>query len=228
MYFRFRWKSHFSDIFLIVKEEISFYFRVVVRLGSTVPFSQELNELQEEVKPLWKMPSCPRDFKRTSVEILFREAEFRLDWCSFRLVSRNRLNCCTRNFIYRNCYVSERSLFHMSLARKFIIYFTAYNVRLRYSSFTKLCKHNCVWIILSRQCYYVKSLIYILIFSTMQISRYVIVYFTQLCHHYTWHVYFLGIVRIDLNLRNAVSSAVLISIKQFPQLRNFMQNANFK
>jgi len=52
-----------------------------------VPFSQELNELQEEVKPLWKMPSCPRDFKRTSVEILFREAEFRLDWCSFRLVS---------------------------------------------------------------------------------------------------------------------------------------------
>jgi hypothetical protein len=58
-----------------------------VRLGSTVPFSQELNELQEEVKPLWKMPSCPRDFKRTSVEILFREAEFRLDWCSFRLVS---------------------------------------------------------------------------------------------------------------------------------------------
>nr|XP_012222789.1 PREDICTED: alpha-sarcoglycan isoform X2 [Linepithema humile] len=63
---------------------------VVVRLGSTVPFSQELNELQEEVKPLWKMPSCPRDFKRTSVEILFREAEFRLDWCSFRLLDEDQ------------------------------------------------------------------------------------------------------------------------------------------
>ncbi|KAH0956314.1 hypothetical protein HN011_008086 [Eciton burchellii] len=63
---------------------------VVVRLGSTVPFSQELNELQEEVKPLWKMPSCPRDFKRTSVEILFREAEFRLDWCSFRLLEEDQ------------------------------------------------------------------------------------------------------------------------------------------
>lgn len=52
-----------------------------------MPFSQELNELQEEVKPLWKLPFCPRDFKRTSVERLFREAEFALDWCSFRLVS---------------------------------------------------------------------------------------------------------------------------------------------
>ncbi|XP_025163037.1 epsilon-sarcoglycan isoform X1 [Harpegnathos saltator] len=58
---------------------------VVMRLGSTVPFSQELIELQEEVKPLEKMPSCPRDFKRTSVEILFRESQFNLDWCSFRL-----------------------------------------------------------------------------------------------------------------------------------------------
>ncbi|XP_070154445.1 alpha-sarcoglycan isoform X3 [Polyergus mexicanus] len=63
---------------------------VIVRLGSTMPFSQELNELQEEVKPLWKMPSCPRDFKRTSVEILFREAEFRLDWCSFRLLEKDQ------------------------------------------------------------------------------------------------------------------------------------------
>lgn len=61
--------------------------RVVIRLGSSMPFSQELNELQEEVKPLWKLRSCPRDFKRTSVERLFREARFALDWCSFRLVS---------------------------------------------------------------------------------------------------------------------------------------------
>ncbi|XP_068978166.1 epsilon-sarcoglycan isoform X1 [Bombus flavifrons] len=63
---------------------------VVIRLGSSVPFSQELNELQEEVKPLWKLPFCPRDFKRTSVERLFREAEFALDWCSFRLVEQEQ------------------------------------------------------------------------------------------------------------------------------------------
>lgn len=69
-------------------ENLHFPFgRVVIRLGSSMPFSQELNELQEEVKPLWKLRSCPRDFKRTSVERLFREARFALDWCSFRLVS---------------------------------------------------------------------------------------------------------------------------------------------
>ncbi|KAK2588062.1 hypothetical protein KPH14_004127 [Odynerus spinipes] len=65
---------------------------VVMRLGSSVPFSQELIELQEEVKPLWKLPSCPRDFKRTSVERLFREAGFRLDWCSFRLIESDEQN----------------------------------------------------------------------------------------------------------------------------------------
>ncbi|XP_017892583.1 alpha-sarcoglycan isoform X2 [Ceratina calcarata] len=63
---------------------------VVIRLGSSAPFSQELNELQEEVKPLWKLKSCPRDFKRTSVERLFREAEFTLDWCSFRLMEQEQ------------------------------------------------------------------------------------------------------------------------------------------
>lgn len=62
---------------------------VVIRLGSEFPFSAELLELQEEVRPLWKVPACPRDFKRTSVERFFREAGFALDWCSFRLVDNN-------------------------------------------------------------------------------------------------------------------------------------------
>lgn len=61
-------------------------YRVVLRIGSKAPLSQELVELQEEVKPLWKVPSCPRDFKRTTVERFFREAGFALDWCAFRLV----------------------------------------------------------------------------------------------------------------------------------------------
>ncbi|KAG7189986.1 hypothetical protein KM043_006144 [Ampulex compressa] len=63
---------------------------VVIRLGSSVPFSQELNKLQEEVKPLWKLPSCPRDFKRTSVEKFFRDGNFTLDWCSFRLLEEDQ------------------------------------------------------------------------------------------------------------------------------------------
>ncbi|KAG5884853.1 hypothetical protein JTB14_036088 [Gonioctena quinquepunctata] len=62
---------------------------VVIRLGSEAAFSDDLIELQEEVKPLWKVPACPRDFKRTSVERYFRDAGFSLDWCSFRLVDNN-------------------------------------------------------------------------------------------------------------------------------------------
>ncbi|XP_063923548.1 epsilon-sarcoglycan isoform X1 [Zophobas morio] len=62
---------------------------VVLRLGSQAPFSSELTELQEEVRPLWKTYPCPRDFKRTKVERLFRNSGFHMDWCSFRLVDDN-------------------------------------------------------------------------------------------------------------------------------------------
>lgn len=65
----------------------SILYRVVLRLGSVAPLSAELTELQDEVRPLWKVPSCPRNFKRTSVERYFRDSGFALDWCSFRLVS---------------------------------------------------------------------------------------------------------------------------------------------
>ncbi|CAG5014419.1 unnamed protein product [Parnassius apollo] len=58
---------------------------LVVRLGSAVPFSSELKRLREEVRPLSRLPSCPREYKRTTVERLFRDAGFTLDWCSFEL-----------------------------------------------------------------------------------------------------------------------------------------------
>ncbi|CAH2059581.1 unnamed protein product, partial [Iphiclides podalirius] len=58
---------------------------LVVRLGSAAPFSAELMRLREEVRPLSRLPSCPRDYKRTTVERLFRDAAFALDWCSFEL-----------------------------------------------------------------------------------------------------------------------------------------------
>uniref|UniRef100_A0A336LLZ1 CSON011198 protein n=1 Tax=Culicoides sonorensis TaxID=179676 RepID=A0A336LLZ1_CULSO len=63
---------------------------VVVHLGSTSPFSMRLLELQKEVKPLYKMPSCP--FKRTSVETLFESSGFKLDWCSFRIIDEAEQN----------------------------------------------------------------------------------------------------------------------------------------
>ncbi|XP_031351991.1 epsilon-sarcoglycan isoform X1 [Photinus pyralis] len=59
---------------------------VVVRIGSRVHLSNELIKLQKEVKPLWKHKTCPRDFKRTTVERFFRDAGFALDWCAFRLI----------------------------------------------------------------------------------------------------------------------------------------------
>ncbi|XP_012545774.2 alpha-sarcoglycan isoform X1 [Bombyx mori] len=59
---------------------------LVVRLGSSHPFSSELKRLREEVRPLSKLPSCPRDYKRTTVERLFRDAGLTLDWCRFELL----------------------------------------------------------------------------------------------------------------------------------------------
>ncbi|XP_063541751.1 alpha-sarcoglycan isoform X1 [Cydia strobilella] len=58
---------------------------LVIRLGSNAPFSTSLKDLREEVRPLSKLPSCPREFKRTSQERLFRDAGLTLDWCSFEL-----------------------------------------------------------------------------------------------------------------------------------------------
>ncbi|KAF5273769.1 hypothetical protein FQA39_LY00884 [Lamprigera yunnana] len=65
---------------------------VVLRLGSKAQLSSELIKLQKEVKPLWKHTSCPRDFKRTTVERFFRDSGFALDWCAFRLVNFHRSN----------------------------------------------------------------------------------------------------------------------------------------
>ncbi|CAG9569506.1 unnamed protein product [Danaus chrysippus] len=58
---------------------------LVIRLGSSHPFSSEMKRLREEVRPLSRLPSCPREYKRTTVERLFRDAGFTLDWCNFEL-----------------------------------------------------------------------------------------------------------------------------------------------
>ncbi|KAK0158517.1 hypothetical protein PV328_009512 [Microctonus aethiopoides] len=63
---------------------------VVLRLGSSMPFSHSLNDYEAQLKPLRRRLPCPKDFKRTSKEIMFRNAGFVLDWCSFKLISENR------------------------------------------------------------------------------------------------------------------------------------------
>ena len=63
---------------------------VVLQLGSNSNFSEELLELNRETSPLRTFtPTCPRNFKRTSVERHFREKSFALDWCAFRLMKLN-------------------------------------------------------------------------------------------------------------------------------------------
>lgn len=57
---------------------------VIVHLASRIPFSDRLKELQEEVKPLYKISSCT--YKRTSVQTIFENAGFKLDWCAFHIV----------------------------------------------------------------------------------------------------------------------------------------------
>lgn len=62
---------------------------VVTYIGSTVAFSGRLEELQEEVRPLYKIASCT--YKRTSVQTIFENAGFKVDWCAFRIVGNNRI-----------------------------------------------------------------------------------------------------------------------------------------
>lgn len=59
---------------------------VVIHLGSPAPFSERLLELQEEVKPLYKISSCA--FKRTSVQMVFESEGIKMDWCNFHIVSK--------------------------------------------------------------------------------------------------------------------------------------------
>ncbi|XP_030384459.1 epsilon-sarcoglycan isoform X2 [Scaptodrosophila lebanonensis] len=57
---------------------------VIVHVGSLAQFSSRLKELQEEVRPLYKLPSCT--YKRTSVQKIFENVGFKLDWCAFKMV----------------------------------------------------------------------------------------------------------------------------------------------
>ncbi|XP_055309608.1 epsilon-sarcoglycan isoform X2 [Sitodiplosis mosellana] len=58
---------------------------IIVHLSSHTAFSQRLIDLQEEVKPLYKISTCT--YKRTSVQTIFENAGFKLDWCAFHIVN---------------------------------------------------------------------------------------------------------------------------------------------
>lgn len=65
---------------------------VIVHLGSNAKYSQDLLNLKEEIKPLSKLTTC--DYKRTSVQTTFENSGFKLDWCTFKIVSNwKHLSC---------------------------------------------------------------------------------------------------------------------------------------
>ena len=94
------WKDSSKDLHLtFISSSIDVGYRrpviptekdgVVLQLGSNSNFSVELLSLNRETSPLrsrFKDSTCPRNFKRTSVERYFREKSFALDWCAFRLM----------------------------------------------------------------------------------------------------------------------------------------------
>ena len=76
--------------------------------GSQANFSQDLLNLERETTPLRVLPSCPRNFKRTSVERYFREKGFAIDWCAFRLMTLdNQLSSEDTTAIYKELETTD-------------------------------------------------------------------------------------------------------------------------
>ena len=64
--------------------------------------------LERETTPLRVLPSCPRNFKRTSVERYFREKGFAIDWCAFRLMTLdNQLSSEDTTAIYKELETTD-------------------------------------------------------------------------------------------------------------------------
>lgn len=61
----------------------------MVRVGSAANFSRDLLQLNREVRQLLlrRSPPCPRNYKKTSVEHVFRKQGLMVDWCSFQLIT---------------------------------------------------------------------------------------------------------------------------------------------
>lgn len=60
---------------------------VIIHLGSDAKLSTRLIELDQEVKPLVsKLTTCT--FKKTKAQLFFHKLGFQIDWCAFRIVSR--------------------------------------------------------------------------------------------------------------------------------------------
>lgn len=62
------------------------YFRVTIRIGSASNFTEELLRLENEAAQIRSRNPCPKKFKASSAEYLFREKKLFVDWCRFMLL----------------------------------------------------------------------------------------------------------------------------------------------
>ncbi|KAL5278766.1 SGCE family protein [Megaselia abdita] len=83
---------------------------VIVHLSSNALFSEKLKDLQEEVRPLYKHSSC--NYKRTSVQKIFENVGFKLDWCAFRIVGKD--------IAPEVLYHQQSSLFHQKASSHWV------------------------------------------------------------------------------------------------------------
>jgi hypothetical protein len=59
---------------------------VIIRIGSTDNYTRDLLDLEREVERIKNRDPCPRKYKATSAEYMFRNKGFHSDWCSFQLI----------------------------------------------------------------------------------------------------------------------------------------------
>ncbi|UYV64466.1 hypothetical protein LAZ67_3000846 [Cordylochernes scorpioides] len=72
---------------------------VMIRVGASYNYSLDLQGLAREVQPLRTRVPCPRDYRRTSAEHLFRRRGFISDWCHFSLVTMPSAPACLYKFM---------------------------------------------------------------------------------------------------------------------------------
>ncbi|XP_027195000.1 sarcoglycan alpha [Dermatophagoides pteronyssinus] len=65
---------------------------VVVRIGNSHNFTEQLYRLESEVRQIKNRNPCPKHYKATTVEYVFRERKLHVDWCSFKLISPSIYN----------------------------------------------------------------------------------------------------------------------------------------
>lgn len=61
-------------------------FSVIVRIGSKTNYTEQLINLENEIRQIRNRNNCPRRYKTKMFEYIFGEKKLYVDWCHFRLL----------------------------------------------------------------------------------------------------------------------------------------------